>query len=404
MVHHTVRRLYGDNCFYADNSWKRYQRANTGDTLIFNFGNTCCGGGYSYGGCCGGGSFWGGFGAGIGMGIANLFSGFMGGFMGMPFMNMFGNMWGGGLFGGGMPWASYWGGGGAYTPSTKTAKDDAGAADDDVKPLGASNTHTHHCDDIDSDKITGFRGELALLDTTPDQTKLQDLYNRVMAAKAGQDDIHRPQDDYDYNLLIDRIKDNAKKNNFILTDGDGNSVDLGNGVRPVASAPEQGPDTAYTEAMTALGLTEPQIRDLFGLGIKIIDLPYGAPNNKGLSLPSTINKANLEKLKTIIGDKNIPVAMAHNPQASIDRWIAGKIGNISEGQDGKVSFEIDCTSIGRFGYKYKATNTDGNKYNVDCITTTLRSGHRKSSANGVEYTFGTSGYLERNAEPLIRTT
>ena len=401
MVHHTVRRLYGDNCFFADNSWKRSQRRNTGDTLIFNFGNTCCGGGgYSYGECCDGGSFWNGLGAGIGIGIANLFGGLMGGFIGMPCM------FGGGMWGG-MPWTSYWGGGGAYTPSTKTAKDDAGAADDDVKPLGASNTHTQHCDDIDDTKLHNLDTRLQAFEkstTPPTQADLQALYNDVVAALEAQDEIHKNGNTDHYNRLLMDIKELAKNNHLTLTDKNDNPVDLGNGVRPVAPAPEQGPDAAYTAAMKQLGLNETEISELFGLGIKIIDLPYDDPNNKGLSLPSTINKTNLEKLKTIIGNKNIPVAMAHNRQASIDSWIAGKIGTISEGQGGKVSFEIDCANIGKFEYKYKATNTDGNKYNVDCITPTLNSGHRKSSANGVEYTFGPSGYLKRDAEPLIRTT
>ena len=207
MVHHTVRRLYGDNCFFADNSWKRSQRRNTGDTLIFNFGNTCCGGGgYSYGECCGGGSFWNGLGAGIGMGIANLFGGLMGGFIGMPYM------FGGGMWGG-MPWASYWGGGGAYTPSTKTAKDDAGAADDDVKPLGASKD-VKPIDNNDKDfaKINDIRNKLRveLGKNSPNLDQIKALYNEIKPFTEDNasflDTLNNDQDKIGYKQLLDEFK------------------------------------------------------------------------------------------------------------------------------------------------------------------------------------------------------
>lgn len=111
MGHGYVRANYGDNCFYRDSSFKRYNRAH-GDTTIFNFnyGNSygCCGGGHSRG-------FWGGLGLGIGYNLGNLLMGGMnmlGGWLGMGNMGCFGNMFGGMGMGIGMGIGNGWGFGG----------------------------------------------------------------------------------------------------------------------------------------------------------------------------------------------------------------------------------------------------------------------------------------------------
>ncbi len=88
MGHGYVRANFGDNCFYKDTAYKRYNRAH-GDTTIFNFNY-----GNSYG-CCGGHNtgFWGALGMSLGYGIGNWLMGglnTLGGWLGGSTMNWFG--------------------------------------------------------------------------------------------------------------------------------------------------------------------------------------------------------------------------------------------------------------------------------------------------------------------------
>ena len=97
MGHGYVRANFGDNCFYKDTAYKRYNRAH-GDTTIFNFNY-----GNSYG-CCGGHNtgFWGGLGMSLGYGLGNWLMGglnTLGGWLGMGNMGGFGNWFGGMNFG-----------------------------------------------------------------------------------------------------------------------------------------------------------------------------------------------------------------------------------------------------------------------------------------------------------------
>lgn len=124
MGHGYVRANYGDNCFYRDSSFKRYNRAH-GDTTIFNFNY-----GSSYG-CCGGGhgtGFWGGLGMGIGYNLGSWLMGGMnmlGGRLGMGNMGGFGNWFGGMGFGnvGGFGVANWMGG--ANTNRTNSSSNES---------------------------------------------------------------------------------------------------------------------------------------------------------------------------------------------------------------------------------------------------------------------------------------
>lgn len=88
-----VRKNYGDNCFFNDSSFKRYNRYhNSRDINIFNIGgNTghcCCGGGVSG---------WGAFGLGLGQALGGMLMGGIG-MLGGMFGNMLGGMFN--MFGG----------------------------------------------------------------------------------------------------------------------------------------------------------------------------------------------------------------------------------------------------------------------------------------------------------------
>ncbi len=125
MSYNYIKRYYGNNTYFKDDSWKRMQRYNAshGDTLIFNFNSCGCGNGYYSTNCGNGGTFWGGFGAGIGFGLVNfafsMLSGFLGGFMGMP---MFGGM---GAFNNYGTVPNYVGGFGGFTNYTPVSETDS---------------------------------------------------------------------------------------------------------------------------------------------------------------------------------------------------------------------------------------------------------------------------------------
>lgn len=382
MVHHTVRRLYGDNCFFADNSWKRSQRRNTGDTLIFNFGNTCCGGGgYSYGECCGGGSFWEGLGAGIGMGIANLFGGLMGGFIGMPCM------FGGGMWGG-MPWTSYWGGGGAYTPSTKTAKDDAGAADDDVKPLGAGkDVKPTDNNDKDFAKINDIRNKLRVErgKNSPNLDQIKALYNEIKPFTEDNasflDTLNNDQDKIGYKQLLDEFK------LYCVVDDSGN----------ITALKQLNPNTDQAAINNLyLGLTLPSgvsATDLFNKGIRPTLLQYNNNSDDiwGLTLPNDPSDA--EAIKLLAKCTNINVAFEYNLQAG-DHWIIGTVGDVKTKQNGTLeSYTIDCATFkgSKLQDKYKLYLKDNQSWNGDVtINRIRRSGNdtNESEEKTVRYTNG----------------
>ena len=382
MVHHTVRKLYGDNCFYADNSWKRYQRHLGGDTLIFNFGNSCCNS-YSLG-CCGGGSFWGGFGTGIGYGIANLFGGFMNSFVSMPFMNMFG----GGMFGNMFscnlwntsPWSTF----GDYTTPDKTddKKDKNTKTNSEVKPLAADKpaetaaaapAASAASPANSSTQVQQTKDQLENRLKSAKSDELQSIYNdAINAQKAAPDDQKS-----DYNAIINNVIRKASENNIVLKTADGSEVN---------PAP-----TGYDVE----GLTNADKIDLNAMGVRVVDLP-STDCPKGLGLPSTMTTVNLQKLQAISDRTGIPVAVANNEQATEDKWIAGKISDI-ENVSNKISFKIDCGGVGEYGYKYQATQKEANVYNIKCITPNIA---RKTSEDGKDYDL-TSGTLKKDGEALV---
>ncbi len=352
MVHHSCRKLYGDNCFFADSSWKRYQRAHSGDTLIFNFGNTCCGGHGGYNsGCCGGGNFWSNFGAGFGLGLANLCSGFLNGLM-SPFSMMGGWMSPFSMMGGWM--SSFNMMGGWMSPF--------GMSDCSPMYIGGGNK--------------------------TDKTAKTDAKPLAKPAEKVSDDGVNDDEWKDAGLKDDDIAE-LKKAGITFADYKklkAKCFDVGDIIK-LKSVPASDA-IGFKEAIK--NITAEEIVTLHEIGVEKVALTdYTTPRpTVGLGLPTQITKDNLDKLKTIANKHSIPVACGHNDKDTVDQWVAGKIDDITE-TDGKISFTIDCKNVGQAGGKYKFTQKEKNstEYTETPVTSqTLSTGWRYNNTS-VTFTF-----------------
>ena len=140
---------------------------------------------------------------------------------------------------------------------------------------------------------------------------------------------------------------------------------------------------------------------LIGLGVKPVQIEGANGKVWALSLPTKLTVENLKALKAISDAKNVPVAVAHNPDAREDKWIAGKIDNIKS-EDGKLLYTVDCENVGKFGYKYDVKQTEKNKneYRISLLEgVKLKEGH---VANPQTYTYS-GGLLSRTGAPVIST-
>lgn len=221
MGHGYVRANYGDNCFYRDSSFKRYNRAH-GDTTIFNFnyGNSygCCGGSHGTG-------FWGGLGMGIGYNLGSWLMGGMnmlGGWLGMGNMGGFGNWFGGMNFGniggfGGGNWLS-----GTNTStgssSTKTETKTVEKTDSEYKAINSAR-----------EKLNELVGRDEKTPVTADDLKALDAQIKALTAKDGiNDDDNKKQIDMlkaDFEKLVKANPEAAKAAGLAETekpDGAGN--------------------------------------------------------------------------------------------------------------------------------------------------------------------------------------
>lgn len=127
--------------------------------------------------------------------------------------------------------------------------------------------------------------------------------------------------------------------------------------------------------------------------VKVIDIEGKNGTQKAISLPSTVDKTTLNKLIEISKTTSMPIACANNPSADEDKWIAGFIDKetIKE-ENGKLSWDINCSDVGKYGYSYSVTQGDGNKYTVT-VTSNVGNDNRKGTAREFELE---DGLLRRN--------
>ena len=327
-----VRNTYGCHCFYGDSSFKRYNRALGGDTLIFNYNSNntynCCGGH--------GGGFWGGLGMGLGMGFGNFLGGFCGNLFG-GFGNMFGGFGMGNMFGGFPSWGGFgnWGFGGT--------------------PAASSNNNT---------KTVTVTKENA--DYAPINRLEERLYALVKDPNRKAEDIDALARDVDA-----KIKEYEDKGNKFDEIQDAEDIgrlrkfkqhleDLKAGKVP------DDEDLTKDNEFGVEGLTPEDLTTLRNLKIRVIN--YDGKNGaaKGWSLPTPMSVENLQKLKAIADKTNMAVVCANNTKAGLDKWIAGKIDDIKE-VDGKLEYTIDCQNYGKLEFKHQVKQKEGNTYSVDRI-------------------------------------
>lgn len=374
-----MRNLYNNCRLVPDYSVMRYNQINDNSTnFIFNYG--CCGynnGRNLYSMNCGGfgGGFWNGALFAIGNFAANLCS-FA---MCMPFMNFMPQM---SFFNGGFPFMSQMSpyGGYQYSPS---AGDGAGSRrSDNVETLARVETAADRAKKEIEDKIAELtkKSDLSAAD-------LNELINTLKSKKVTIGDDA-------YNKYLKQIYQLAKTKDIKgLNDPDGAEItDIDEAI--AALEPEPVVTDENITALKELGFNETEAQELNTLGVKVItNVAYNKPETKCLTLPSILNKANLTRLVTLIGDKSIPIAAAHNKKAGVeDPWIAGKIdlNSIEELATGELKFKIDCAGVGKKGdtYTIKQKAPNSTKYVAQNSTGTI----------GKEYTFE-NGEMWRNGPP-----
>lgn len=357
---------------------------------MFHGHGACHGGGNNYGSIfnitynCSGrhGNFWSGLATGLGYGIGNWFMGglnMLGGWLGLGGMG-FGGGWGMGM---GMPTFGWGGGAGRVGDDSDYGR----YRRSDSSERTVVRTEVKYKDDIDHEAINKLSGEVKALaekaksgNVTPEEVAA--LNKKLDDAKNASDENAKPLDQGTYENLkgiLSTIK---------TTPAAQPPVDTQNIERSV-------PD----DWANIPNLTEDDKNTLKGLGVKPIQIDGKNGKIWALSLPSDLTADNLTKLKGIADGKNIPVAVAHNPSAGLDKWIAGKIDNI-EANNGKLSYTVDCSNVGHLEYKHTIQQVDGNKYKVDRHADSEAKAKKDGfSHKAQDYEFS-NGLLRRNGESV----
>lgn len=378
------------------------------------------GGGNNYGSIfnvthnCGGTGFWGGLGAGLGLGVGNLLGGFLGNMLG-GLGNMFGGFGMGGFGLGGLGMGGFGGlGGWGNGLSGLFGGGNASRTERDYSEYGSRrSSRSNSCDcgckgdkntdptDADCKKIADFQEEINKLTTPVTEEKYNDLKTRIAAARAESEKDTKNKDanlkSYDELLKsLDGIKNGKNPVTEVKTqespaadDGkiEGVSDDdlaklraAGLDNNAIRQAIKTGLPVNDIIALIKAGLKPEDLQTIKDLGIKLQNIGDKA----ALSLPSAMTLDGLNKLKAISDARNIAVAVANNPKATEDQWIAGKLDDIKE-ENGKLSYTVNCKDYGVYDYKYQVQQIEGNKYSIDAHSDSYDAiredgrGHQKQS-------------------------
>ena len=361
-----VRNTYGCHCFYGDSSFKRYNRAALGDTFIFNYNSN-----NTYN-CCGGqrGGFWGGFGMGLGMGFGNLFGGLFGGMMN-GFGNMFGGFGMGNMFGGFPSFGGFgnWGFGGTPAASTVKPSTKTVTVEKEVKTPNADHQAISDLGKKYSDLLAGIKNGTIKPDEI--EGKVAALKAEV-AAKRGTGDAFVGdgiQDEIDTQDL-----DNLLKNldNLVTKGSDGSSAIVdGNNIVLIRIA---GKDINGLDDLDALANTNPDaLKNLDKNVARMVLLKLGYLDDEAGSMtPEKINAASKQTLAgkfsnhysvlLVIQAAQVAVEVEKNDGNVKDHWCTGPISNVKL-ENGRISYDIDCTKTGVDGFKgeyHVVSQNDGN--------------------------------------------
>ena len=412
---------------------------NINTTTVINNG---CGGGYH------GGGFWNGFGMGIGAGLGNMLGGFC------NWNSGFGGFSGGwGNFGGGLN--TGWGNWGGWNSGNNS----------NCNHTCNCNHNSNNNDDNDVEEFDGDTALIKTYEKqvdnliankqSADEAVVKFLYNAIEEYyKSPYDPTKQADNIADYKNLMDRLKmtfpyigsdgnngangnsntngiDGADGTNGANGNGNTNGIDgadgtngangngntngsdgadgtngaNGNGNTNGSDGADgtngaNGNDGSY-EGIT--GLTNEEVTKLKEMNIKVITIQIKGTTTKVLSLPSALTIDNLKALAKIANKHGLKVAVGHNKgQGITDPYIAGTIDpeKITE-KEGKISYEIDCTGVGKFEGTYKVfqKEEDGEKsWYIDLIkyTGTTPVWHHEQL-----YKFNEKrGMLERDGDPV----
>lgn len=377
---HSFRASYGDNCFFRDSSWKRYQRHLHGDTVIFNYnsGIQCenYNGGFGFGG-----GFWGNLGAGLGMGLGNWL---MGG------LDMFGGLGGAGMWN----FASPWGGGSLGGGARRSSRNSDGDNDASVR---SNRRNKKAKDDIDNPKIADFLTRINDLNKDNINAEYPKLKEEIEKAKNDTDDLNKEHDLKSYdNLLkaLETAKTTAQKGGTTTIDGnavvsiypdDKMKIKLGdNDINSVDELEKLDPNTLQTE----INKLSPKTAQTILLNWGYIDTEAGStePKMKNFNGKDYLcgKLSNKYSILLLLQKANVVVEVEKNPKAP-DQWIAGPISNVAL-NDGKISYDVDCTKTGVYykgKYKFSQKAQAGNEYSAQ----QLDSNHRGTFNSDKTYYF-----------------
>lgn len=377
----SIRRC-GSQHFAAYNRFHNHHCHGGNFGSVFNITNKCSGGHTN---------FIGGFGAGLGFGLANLLGGFLGGGfnfggfgMGGFGMGGFGfpsfGMGGFGGFGGGfgdwsMPWSS-------TSSSSSSKKSSSCSSGCNCK----STTETK--EDKDVAELNKLRDEYNQLKDKADltQTEIEALKKKV--EEYGGDDNDGDTDGINKDA-------NKTQRQHLLDDIDR--------LKPAADQSQQHPANNDGDATTPTDPTDPAATRAAKLAehdLREESVSINGEEKNMIKLPA---KPSLEALRWLASEK-LPVALAHNPDAADDTWIAGIISDVKQ-DDGIITYTIDCLDFGEYGYKFTVVQkeADSSTFSInihgDSEQKALDDG-RGWEEQDYEYD-STLGCLKRNGAPVI---
>ncbi len=336
-----VRNTFGCHCFYGDSSFKRYNRALGGDTLIFNYNSN-----NTYN-CCGGsrGGFWGGLGMGLGMGFGNFLGGLCGNMFG-GFGNMFGGFGMGNMFGGFPSWGGFgnWGFGGTPAASsnnnTTTTTNTVTKENKDYLPLK----------DL-SKEVDALNAKIEA--GTATQTEIDALVAKLQPYADGKN-LDGVQDDTDKKFAQDAI-DRLKK----------------------LSGTESTPGTEVSDIPTSKAEAEAKLKEMDGAALDKITSDDAKKWLKSLGLIdgdyAKFPEDNNIRALYLIEKSGLNAKVAHNAQATVDDgYIRGQITNVAAGgksvkemtkaeldAPAKISYKVNNGTITTdYGLTYSFEQTD----------------------------------------------
>ena len=216
-------------------------------------------------------------------------------------------------------------------------------------------TVTRSAEDPDCKKIADIIHKKKALPKDATNEQIDAIIKDIDDALATQDNNNKTEQTRSLNGLKEELEKMKTDNN-----------------KPVDNNPEPKPNDGLDELH--LSAAEIDILRKLKVTVKTLDpekLYEKTP--KGLSLPGNVADLTAENLKKIIkiaNDHNLPVAVAHNPQAGKDRWVAGTIDpNKIKEENGKLSYEVNCNvnsiQCGLFGFNYSVTQK-GSEFEVTC--------------------------------------